>query len=178
MKTKLKTSILFELMFLSVFFISCSNAPTTDKNETAAEKEKSSNNLYIKNITAASLYDPLEKKGFKIDKQFGEDVIFVDCDKSQSDFNEHVRIAGDSPTKISEIRAAYTNYSLGKTVNLAKPFLGFIATLSYEGAKPEEARKWVEENLSKNTKIEINGVYFEIIANSKNISTLIITPSK
>lgn len=177
MKLNSKTSIrLSYVLLLATVLISCSSTTSSEKNETASETENATKSQYIKDITAASIYDPLEKKGFKIDKQFGSDIIFVDCDRTQTDFNEHVRIAGESPNKINEIRADYTNYSSGKTVNLAKPFLGFIATLPYEGSKPEEAKKWVEENLSKNAKTEINGVNFQIIANSKNICTLIITP--
>ena len=43
---------------------------------------------------------------------------------------------------------------------------------------PEQARKWVEENITHNSKTEINGVSFEIFANSKNLRTLVLTPSK
>jgi len=132
----------------------------------------------IKGISAASLYEPLRQKGFSIDKQLGPDAIFIDCDKSSSEATEHLRIAGNEPEKIIEIRASYTNYTSGNANELAKPFLGFIATLPYEGSTPEKAREWLDQNISKNSKTTINGVDFEIVANLKNIRTLLITPKK
>jgi ABC-type molybdate transport system substrate-binding protein len=161
---------LFALTFLTSLFFSCSD------NDSSSTTETSQSRNYIKNISAASLYDPLEKKGFNIDKQIGSDAIFVNCDRSTSEFSEHVRISGDESSEINEIKASYTNYSTGKINNKAKPFLGFIATLPYENSNPEQAKKWVEENIDKNSQIEINGVIFEIIGNSKNIRTLLITP--
>ena len=159
------------LIVLTFSFLSCSSNDKSEKTETPIQQ-------YIKNISAASLYDPLQQKGFKVDKQIGGDAIFVDCDKTTSASNEHVRIAGDEPSKIVEIRASYSNYSKGKTNELAKPFLGFIATLPYENSDPEQAKKWVEENISKNSTTNINGVTFEIIGTSKNLRTLLITPTK
>jgi hypothetical protein len=175
MQTKRLTIILLINLAISVY--SCSsndNSQKADKSKEQTDKKES----YINNISAASLYDPLQKKGFKIDKQIGSDAIFVDCDRSTSGFSEHARIAGDDPDKILEIRASYTNYSAGKTNDLAKPFLGFVATLPYENSDPAKAREWVEKNISKNSKTEINGVSFEIFGNIKNIRTLLITPTK
>ena len=156
----------------------CSNNDNSKKTENSITQTMTSEEKYLKGISAASLYEPLKQKGFKIDKQIGGDAIFVDCDRSFSGFTEHVRIAGDEPSKIIEIKASYTNYSAGKTNNLATEFLGFIATLPYDNANPEQAKKWVQENISKNSKTDIGGVTFEIIANSKNIRTLLLTPSK
>jgi hypothetical protein len=56
--------------------------------------------------------------------------------------------------------------------------LGFIASLPYLNSNPQKAKKWVVDNISKKTKIEINGVKFELIGNSKNIRTLLITLAK
>ena len=162
------------MVALTLTNYSCSSTDSSTKESALSAQTEN----YIKDISAATLYNPLEQKGFKIDKQIGADVIFVDCDRSMSDFSEHVRISGDEPSKINEIRASYTNYSTGNINELAKPFLSFVATLPYESANPQQAQKWIEANISKNTKLEINGVIFELIGNSKNIRTLIITPAK
>jgi hypothetical protein len=171
----LTLSVLTGLIFL-VYSCSCNN--NSDKQKESMGQTESNNGKYIKNFYAAYLYDPLQKKGFKIDKQIESDAIFINCDRTMSEFGEHVRISGDDYSKIIEIRASYANYSTGKINNLAKSFLGFIATMPYENANPEQARKWVEDNISKNSKIDINGVTFEIIGNSKNIRTLLVTPTE
>lgn len=129
----------------------------------------------IPGFTAAVLYNQLENKGFRIDKQADAEFFFVDCDRSQSEFNEHVRIAGESYNEISEIRASYTNFSTGKTIDLCKPFISYIATLPYTNAEPETAKKWVIDNLGKNIDTLISGVKFKIVSNRKNIQTLFIT---
>ncbi|GEM_PF-6245214 len=102
----------------------------------------------------------------------------MDCDRSTPELNEHLRIAGDAPDKILEIRASYTNFTNNKTDKLSKPFLGFIATLPYTNSNPEQAKKWVEDNISKNAKVDINGMTFEIFANKEKLRTLVITPTK
>ena len=168
---RIKCLAICVLIVLITLFCSCSD------NNNSLENAKSKAQ-YIKNISAASLYDPLEKKGFKVDKQIGGDAIFIDCDRTTPESNEHVRIAGNKPSEIVEIRASYSNYSKGKTNELAKPFLGFVATLPYENSNPEKAKKWVEENISKNSTTDINGVRFEIIGNNKNTRTLLIAPTK
>lgn len=163
---KLKRFFTFALFISTIAIYSCSN-----ENSSVSE-------YLIKDITAASIYAPLEEKGFNIDKQFGGDDFFVDCSNPRPYFTEHVRIYGTSPDKISEIRASYTKYSKGNINELAIPFLGFIATLPYENSNPQKAQKWLMDNISKKTKIEINGVKFELLGNSKNIRTLLITPAK
>lgn len=174
--TQLRLLIFFAIASLGLSISACTD--NSQKSATSADLTVASDNKYIKSISAASLYGPLQQKGFKIDKQIGSDAIFVECDRNSSDFIEHVRIAGDEPEKIVEIRASYTNYSKGETNKLATDFLSFIATLPYENANPEQAKKWVQENISKNSKTEIAGATFEIFANSKNVRTLLITPSK
>ncbi|MBW0162898.1 MAG: hypothetical protein KXJ52_00700 [Sediminibacterium sp.] len=157
--------------------LSCaSNASDSEKTSTNSEIEI--NEQVIKGISAASLYEPLKQKGFTIDKQIGADAIFVNCSKESRESAENLRIAGSSPEKIQEIRASYTSYTSSNINDLAKPFLGFISTLPYEDSTPEKAKEWLEKNISKNSKITINGVDFEIFANSKNIRTLLITPKK
>lgn len=162
------------LAILLLSRVSFNNKPQPSNIDT---KQIQNASIYINDISAASLYNPLEKKGFKIDKQTGSDGIFVDCDRSLPELNEHVRIAGDAFDKIVEIRASYTNQSSGDTNELAIRFLAFIATLPYTNSNPEQAKNWVVENISKDSKIEINGVSFEMFANSNNLRTLLITPT-
>ncbi|MBV4357365.1 hypothetical protein [Pinibacter aurantiacus] len=173
-----KLNVTFFLIFFLCTFLACSNNSQDTSNEKSNKANTSQTEVYIKNISAASLYQPLSEKGFSIDKQLGDHVMFVDCDKTTAISSEHVRISGDAPEKIVEIRASFTNTSTTKTDEAAKQFLGFIATLPYENAAPDQARSWIEGNISKNAKTTINGVNFEMFANLKNIRTLLITPVK
>lgn len=158
---------IFYFSILSNILLSCSG----NKSHSNSQEH------YINNIDAATVYEPLKQNGFKIDKQFGSDAIFVNCDKVTSEFSENIRISGTSPSEISEIRASYTNYSNGDINELALPILKYIASLPYENANPEKAQEWVVKNISKNAKNDINGVAFETF-NNKNIRTLIVTPTK
>src|SRR5215208_3810129 len=44
----------------------------------------------------------------------------------------------------------------------AADFLGFVATLLYEGAEPARARQWVVENVSSGGKLTIGNANFEL----------------
>lgn len=164
----------------STFVLSCSNneGSTLDKNKTestASPTEKVPEPKYIKGIVAANFYDPLESKGFTVDKQYGGDAFFVNCTRNTSESMEVLRVAGDGPSQIIEVKATYTSLSGDNPNKQAAQFLGFISSAPYDNSNPEQARKWVEDNIAKNAKTEIGGVSFEIAANVKNMRTLTIT---
>lgn len=132
----------------------------------------------IPELTAASIYEDFQGKGFTVDKQIQDGDGFWTCHRSFENSDYDVRIYGTSPNNIIEIRGAYANNGKGNTNALAAEFLGYLATIPYLNSIPNESQKWVSENISKNAKKDFGDVTFELFANSKRIRTLLITPSK
>ncbi len=54
---------------------------------------------------------------------------------------------GDDPTKVAYVQATSTQTTTASD-RIAAAVLGFIATLPYDGAQPQQARSWVESNIS------------------------------
>lgn len=146
-----------------------------NSNQNNSQGVEFTNSKYIKGLTAGDIYVPLQDKGFKIDKQFAPDAFFVNCSLTNSDNSSQVRVAADSPEKVIEVKASFTDFSGTNPNKQASDFLGFIATASYEGANPDNARMWVVENISHNATTEIGGVIFQIAANAKAMRTLTMT---
>lgn len=63
-------------------------------------------------------------------------------------FEHSVEVWGPSTAAVSSVNATVLQYARPSD-DLAGTFLGYVATLPYEGALPAEARRWVEENVSR-----------------------------
>jgi hypothetical protein len=167
------TRRIFLCFSICIGIISCGDTSTSsnsDRSINSSEKEPAVK--YINGLTTGDIYVPLEEKGFKIDKQFAGEDFFINCSLTNSSTSAELRIASKGTDKVIEVKASFTDFSADNTNRLAAEFLGFIATATYEGADPNKARKWVEDNISKNATTEISGVTFEIAANFKTIRTL------
>lgn len=95
------------------------------------------------------------------------------------DSNSTFSIQGTSPSEIQEIRCQYTNFHNNKNNNIneiAKKYLGYIATVSYKNSDGQKAKEWVYANISNNrAKTEIGGVTFQIFAPTNMVRTLSIS---
>ena len=68
------------------------------------------------------------------------------------------------------------NYSSADTNDKSKDFLGYVASIPYEGSKPAEAREWLKNNIHHNASITIGNVRFEIVANAPRARILNVLP--
>lgn len=122
----------------------------------------------IPDMNAADVYMNFQERGFKINKNIKNEGTDIHCELSTSDVKYDVIITGCTPNKIISVEAMTTDYS-GNNLEAVKSFIGFVATLQYENSKPEEARKWVEENINiDGAKTTIGGVTFSINFKSKH----------
>lgn len=74
---------------------------------------------------------------------------------------------GPSVGSVSWVNAQVFQY-VQPTDEIAATFLGYVSTLPYDGAQPDQARRWVEANLprvdtGKPTTTTIGGATFELV---------------
>ncbi len=125
----------------------------------------------IPDMKAADVYMNFQERGFKINKNIKNEGTDIHCELSTSDVKYDVIITGCTPNKIISVEAMATDYS-GNNLEAMKSFIGFVATLQYENSNPDEARKWVEENINiDGAKTTIGGVTFSINFKSKHSKT-------
>lgn len=89
-----------------------------------------------------------------------------------------VTITGNDANTVRAILATGMIYGpLADFANVSREFLGFVASVPYDGAKPAEARRWVEANVGTNASTVIAGVRFELFApKPKRTHMLLIKP--
>jgi len=122
----------------------------------------------IPDMKAADVYINFQERGFEVNKNIKNEGTDIHCQLSTTDVKYDVIITGCTPNKIISVEAMTTDYS-GNNLEAVKSFIGYVATLQYENSKPEEARKWVEENINTDgAKTTIGGVTFSINFKSKH----------
>ncbi len=132
----------------------------TDKSS-AAPRAKT-----IPGLLPADVYLNLEKRGYKVERTGRSFPRWV-CKLNKGDYIAKVDIHSEDASSVSSISATFTNLSdQSKTNDLAGTVLGYIATIPYKNARPEEAKHWIEQHISQTAETVINGVKFQIIANS------------
>lgn len=78
--------------------------------------------------------------------------------------------------QVDIVRAEISGYFDAKS---AAQFLGFVATLPYDGSDPDKARLWVAENISKPRAETIIGpVWFELRGDGSFVELSMAKPSK
>lgn len=94
------------------------------------------------------VYGNLEDRSFECDgPSTGEQFVLWTCELSDVGAEYYAEIYGDSATGIRLVDGSVTSYVPTETDALAADFLGFLASLPYEGSQPERAREWVEGNV-------------------------------
>jgi hypothetical protein len=129
----------------------------------------------IPGIAAVDLHGNLTDRGFSLDKNLSSAIKSWTCtQKNESNMYEAI-VYGRGATEITKIQATAQNYSTGNTGKMAAEFLGFVATLPYDGATPAQSRTWVENNINSNTSTVIGGVTFEIFGSGSQTRILEMT---
>lgn len=128
----------------------------------------------IPDMIAADVYINFESKGFEVNKNIKSEGTEVYCELSTSNVKYNVTVTGCTPKDIISVTATTIDYS-GNNLEAVKAFMGFVAALQYKNSKPEEARKWVEENINTDgAKTTIGGVTFSIHFKSKHSKSFIM----
>ncbi len=85
----------------------------------------------------------LEERGFTCSSVEQSQLYYTRiCDKDTADYSLHVEIYGRELFSVDFIDSTISQYT--PDYELAASFLGFMATMPYDGALQEESRIWVE----------------------------------
>jgi hypothetical protein len=128
----------------------------------AAEVEDAPSGRVIPGLMPVDLYLNLEEKGFTTEKRLGGAQKEFRCTLEFAGGEHQATAFGSAASNVTAISAHTTIYGEANTSALAAPFLGYVATLSYDGAEPEQARAWVEANLGKEAETMFGPVKFQL----------------
>ena len=137
--------------------------------ESVARKEK-----YIPGLVAADVYLNFTKRGYSLETSY--DPPFEDsgvkfpgqriwrCKRVVRGSQELVEIFGRSAQEITLVRGIYMGARPADVNSEARVFLGFLASIPYDGSQPEEAKAWVLKHVGRHALTTIGGVKFELTA--------------
>jgi hypothetical protein len=132
----------------------------------------------IPGLAAVDVHGNFTNKGFTLDKHLDPVQSEWRCKDENATRSMLVEAFGDSPTSLTMVRGTYTGYTSSNVEKEAADFLGYVASIPYDGSQPGEARDWVKRNIGSSTTTSIGGVTFELIADpsAPRVRMLIITP--
>ena len=130
----------------------------------------------IPGLAAVDVHGNLTDKGFTLEKELSANPSRWTCKQTTSSYEYEAIAYGKMASQITKIDATVLNYSTKDTGEIAVDFIGYIATLPYDGSSPAQAREWVKNNINNSTTTIIGTVKFEIFANSARSRILTMTP--
>ncbi len=145
--------------------VDTSNTETT--TELDSEIVAQVDSKFIPGITAADVKLNFTDKGFTcdgpraVDDQYLGFFILYSCEFKTDEYEYRVEFDGESVTDILSVQGIVLNYGQRSLEEVATEFLGYVATLPYEGSNPEEAKVWAQQNIGVKTEIKIGGVTFD-----------------
>lgn len=126
----------------------------------------------IPGLAAVDLHGNLTPKGFELTKNLGGVQSEWKCQLVDGLLNYVAEAFGPSASKITSVKATVYGVSASGIDQDAAEFLGFVASLPYDGADPAKARAWVAANVGRSAETVIGGVTFQTFANSPNARML------
>lgn len=131
----------------------------------------------IPGLAAVDVHANFTNKGFTLEKRLDTVQSEWRCkDESSARLMLVEAFGNPGPTRLTLVRGTYSGYTSDNVDKEAAEFLGYVASVPYDGSDPYRARDWVERNIGANAKTTIGGVSFELIASAPRVRTLIITP--
>jgi len=119
----------------------------------------------IPGLTPQDVYLDLENRGFKCSEPevMGPDnEVRWTCEKQETHGEYSVEINSSDANSVRLIEAWVISNEPARADALAQDFLGYVARTPYEGAKPEEAKAWVEQNVGSKVSAEFGGVSYTL----------------
>jgi hypothetical protein len=139
------------------------NKPSQEQHQQKPEPETASRN--IPGLTPQDVYLNLENRGFKCSEPelIGPDnEVRWTCEKKGANGEYLVEINSSDANSVRLVEAWVISDDPARADGLAQDFLGYVATVSYEGAQPEEAKAWVEQNVGSKASAEFGGVSYTL----------------
>lgn len=130
-----------------------------------AKTDASEKHQIIPGIYAVDVYGNLTEKGFTLKREYFDDLSYWKCSRDDGVVQYTVEIYGNGPSEIISIRA--TVIAPPSIIDEhASDFLGYLATVSFEGNSRAESKAWVQQNISKKASRLQNGVLFETLGSA------------
>lgn len=145
-------------------FIMIASGDTNGTDESPASSNlNEASDEFIPGLTAADVKLNLTDRGFECGEPLvGDEYISYQCNQKTASYEYIVEFDGISPTKIISVQASALNYGNESLEVVAKDFLGYLATLPYEGSTPEDAKLWVQEMIGQSETNEFGGVQMRV----------------
>lgn len=130
----------------------------------------------IKGLTHADLSVNLERRGFKCSATQGQTMRVYRCEASEAGGLVHydVQYMGANAQNISQITAAVLQYGVAPNDRIAAEFLGYIASIPYDGARPADTRRWAETNVGNDAETIVASARFEMRQGNPRARSLVI----
>lgn len=155
-------------------------------SENASTNHRSANNSQeglpdasektIPGIMPVDVYLALEKEGFSTAKELSPCCTWYSSLGGNSPIIMTAETHGNSPSSVYRINARVVTTIDKNTKEVAKPFMGFLATLQYSGSQPELAREWVETNIGMRTSKRFGSALITLDHGADNALMMSITP--
>jgi hypothetical protein len=121
--------------------------PTEDVMNTPSPIPTEKDSALLPGLKPADVTVNLEQRGFICNSaEEGQLYYLRTCNKDTSDYSLHVEIYGRELFSVDLIDSTVLQFGTPDNEFTAS-FLGFMATMPYDGATQEEARDWVETTL-------------------------------
>jgi len=102
----------------------------------------------IPGLAAVDVYGNLKPRGFTCEDRAGAAGGWLwTCKDETAQRSFVVDITARAATRIQHVSATALDFGSGNPTDTAREFLLFVATLPYEGARPDDAKAWVATNL-------------------------------
>ena len=119
----------------------------------------------IPGLTPQDVYLSLENRGFTCSEpelMEPEDEVRWTCERQEAKGRYLVEITSKDANSVRLLKAWVISHERARADALAGDFLGYIARVPYEGAQPEEAKAWVEQNVGSKASAEFGGVSYTL----------------
>jgi hypothetical protein len=133
------------------------------KRESKPEPKPEPSN--IPGLTPQDVYLDLENREFTCSEpelMQPEDEVRWTCERQGTKGRYLVEISSKDANSVRLIKAWVISHERARADALAGDFLGYVATVPYEGAQPEKAKAWVEQNVGSKASAEFGGVSYTL----------------
>jgi hypothetical protein len=137
--------------------------PSQEQHRQKPESKPTPSN--IPGLTPQDVYLNLENRGFKCSEpelMGHQNEVRWTCEKQKPHGEYSVEINSSDANSVRLIEAWVISNEPARADALAQDFLGYVARAPYEGAQPEEAKAWVEQNVGSKVSAEFGGVSYTL----------------
>jgi len=152
------------ILFLLPVLCSCGQAKV---KEVSIEGKKTKP---IAGVNPADIHDKFTRKGFKLDKDSAAE--FTTWTSVENNENHEFKVVTTATPAGKVLSVQGSIFSMLTLDQVAKDFIGDVASFSYKYADPQKAREWAISNLDKGGTAVIGDVSFQITATGETSRVL------